>query len=353
MVLFGLSALYHSATGVYYFFDSEIPIAVFLGLHLLITDPSTSPRTAIGRTIFGVLYGSLVFALYGVLGWLGVPTFYDKLLCVPLLNLCVPAIDRLVRSNAFAALLPRRTGTWEPRHLNLAHMAVWVVFFIGMSSIGAVSDTHEGHYVPFWQQACEDDLVGACRNLLFMEFVYCDTGSGWACNELGVQFFEGVITDADRVRAAGYFDQSCQLGFAPACDNSVTLTVGAGVPRVGNPRLVDFQLLLELEDGKGPLPAMSALDLYSRGCDQGWLNGCANVAQLHLRGDGVPEDHAVAATWFERACDAGEPSSCANLGLMHRRDDGVNLDEERAAMLLEKACRLGLDQACLWLEEGN
>ena len=85
--LFGLSALYSTVTGVPYFVDSEIPPAVFLGLHLLVTDPSTSPRTPLGRAIFGVLYGLGVFALYALLGALGAPTFYDKLLCVPLLNL--------------------------------------------------------------------------------------------------------------------------------------------------------------------------------------------------------------------------------------------------------------------------
>ena len=37
--------------------DSYIPIAVFLGMHLLFTDPSTSPRTELGRIIFGVMYG--------------------------------------------------------------------------------------------------------------------------------------------------------------------------------------------------------------------------------------------------------------------------------------------------------
>ena len=94
--LFGLSALYSMLTGVPYFVDSEIPTAVFLGLHLLVTDPSTSPRTPLGRAVFGVLYGLGVFGLYALLTALGAPTFYDKLLCVPLLNLMVPSIDRLV-----------------------------------------------------------------------------------------------------------------------------------------------------------------------------------------------------------------------------------------------------------------
>ena len=71
--LFGLSALYWALTGTPYFLDSEIPTAVFLGLHLLVTDPSTSPRTPLGRTIFGILYGLGVFGLYALLGAMGAP----------------------------------------------------------------------------------------------------------------------------------------------------------------------------------------------------------------------------------------------------------------------------------------
>ena len=97
-VLFGLSALYAALTGVPYFIDSEIPTAVFLGLHLLVTDPSTSPRTPPGRVVFGGLYGLGVFGLYTLLGAAGAPTFYDKLLCVPLLNVSVRLIDRVVGS---------------------------------------------------------------------------------------------------------------------------------------------------------------------------------------------------------------------------------------------------------------
>jgi Na+-translocating ferredoxin:NAD+ oxidoreductase RnfD subunit len=45
--------------------------AVFLGLHLLVTDPSTSPRTPPGKLLFGVLYGLGVFVLYSLLGAVG------------------------------------------------------------------------------------------------------------------------------------------------------------------------------------------------------------------------------------------------------------------------------------------
>src|SRR4030095_1213206 len=89
--------VYHGLTGVYFFYDSYIPIAVFLGMHLLFTDPSTSPRTELGRIMFGVAYGLSTMLLYVILGRAGLPTFYDKLLQVALLNLSIKLIDRLPR----------------------------------------------------------------------------------------------------------------------------------------------------------------------------------------------------------------------------------------------------------------
>src|SRR5262249_44356277 len=47
--LFLLNLAYTAYTGVYYFVDSTIPIAVFLGLHLLVTDPATSPHRNAGK----------------------------------------------------------------------------------------------------------------------------------------------------------------------------------------------------------------------------------------------------------------------------------------------------------------
>ena len=92
--LFGLA--YVAATGTYFFVDSYVPIAVFLGMLLLFTDPSTSPRSDAGRLIFGALYGLSVVGLYALLTAAGLPTFYDKLLQVPLMNLSVRQIDRIV-----------------------------------------------------------------------------------------------------------------------------------------------------------------------------------------------------------------------------------------------------------------
>ena len=131
---------YTGATGLYYFVDSNIPIAVFLGLHLLVTDPATSPRKNFGKLLFGAMYGGLVWALYSVLGWMGAPTFYDKLLCVPPLNLLVS------RWTARAPPWKRVSGkmSWTPRQVNFAHMAVWIALFAVMITTGFVGGPASG-----------------------------------------------------------------------------------------------------------------------------------------------------------------------------------------------------------------
>ena len=95
-------------------------------MHLLFTDPSTSPRTELGRLIFGVLYGLSSVGLYQRLGAIGVPTFYDKLLQVPVLNLSVKLLDRLARSNVLRPFDPARIGrALAPRQRHVAYMSVW------------------------------------------------------------------------------------------------------------------------------------------------------------------------------------------------------------------------------------
>lgn len=128
-----LGLLYLGLTGNEIFIGSYIGIAVFLSMHLLFTDPSTTPRTELGRIIFGMLYGLCVMALLKLLEYNGIPAFYDKLLAVPILNLMILAIDRAARSPALKPFDPSALGRGlTPRQRNLAYIAIWTVFFIGM-----------------------------------------------------------------------------------------------------------------------------------------------------------------------------------------------------------------------------
>src|SRR3989337_3852246 len=135
-------------------------------MHLLFTDPSTAPATELGRMIFGALYGLSTIALYAVLGAAGLPTFYDKLLQVPVLNLSIMWIDRAARSRAFRWFDPAAFGrSLTPRQRNLAYMSMWAVVFAGMSAVQGGGDSHPGQWLPFWRQACQDGRAYACPYL--------------------------------------------------------------------------------------------------------------------------------------------------------------------------------------------
>jgi len=272
-VLFGLSGLYYALTGVPYFLDSEIPTAVFLGLHLLVTDPSTSPRTPPGKLVFGVLYGLGVFVLYSVLSAFGAPTFYDKLLCVPLLNLSVQWIDRVVQGLRDNKGLERiGLGVVPSRRANIAHMAVWIVFFGLMTLVGKTDGRHVGDSLPFWAQACADGRPTACDRLLLIESNYCADNSGWACNEIGVHYVAGRIANADPERALGFFARACELRFQAGCLN--VLNPSAAI--VANPRAFDLRLLLR--EGGQNLLEMPEPELYQRACEHGWGYACQSLA---------------------------------------------------------------------------
>jgi hypothetical protein len=229
--LFGLA--YYLSTGVYFFYDSYIPIAVFLGMHLLFTDPSTSPRTELGRIVFGTLYGLSTVALYQLLGTLGLPTFYDKLLQVPLLNLSIKAIDRFA-SWAHTLDPTALVRGWAPARRHLAYISIWALVFASMSAAGGVGDGHPGQWLPFWLQACAEGRPHACRYAANVQAGFCEQGSQWACT-------------------------AAQLAGPP----------GSERPR---PTLADYPIILR--GSKGPIRDRTPAELVALACREGWTYAC-------------------------------------------------------------------------------
>jgi hypothetical protein len=268
---FVFSAAYYAATGSYFFSDSHVPIAVFLGMHLLFTDPATSPRTELGRIVYGVLYGLSTVLLYSVLLRAGMPGFYDKLLQVPLLNLSAKLLDRLARSPLLQKIDPTRWSLMlAPRRRHLAYIGVWAVAFGAMSASGYLGDKHPGQWLPFWQKACAAGARSACEDAYFLEDGYCEDGSGWACNELGVLLAEHY---GNRRRAAMEFERACTLQFSAGCDNTGALAKG-DMFRRDAPTVADYRFILR--GSKGPFPDREPAQLYARACVQGWPGTCGN-----------------------------------------------------------------------------
>lgn len=273
---FGL--VYHAVTGIYFFYDSYIPISVFLGMHLLFCDPSTSPRTESGRIMFGALYGLSTVGLYQLLGSLGMPTFYDKLLQVPLLNLTIQGIDRVARSRWLRMLDPAALGrALAPRRRNLAYMSLWTLAFAAMSAAQGVGDSHPGQWLPFWRQACQDGRAYACPYLADLELGYCNQDSGWACNEAGLMDIALSRSGEDLRRldpagAATPFQSGCVLGFQLACRNLIILTRGGGNFTSAPPTLRDYPIILR--GAKGEIRDRRPEALYALACREGWTNVC-------------------------------------------------------------------------------
>ncbi len=265
------SRIYFAATGIYFFYDSYIPISVFLGMHLLFNDPSTSPRTELGRIFYGALYGLSAVGLYQLLGSAGVPTFYDKLLQVPLLNLSAKWIDRVAGQSVTLG----RSLTVRQR--NLAYMSIWAVIFTGMSVTQGVGDSHPGQWLPFWRQACMDGRAYACPYLADMELGFCNRGSGWACNEAGLMHIAlsrsgEDLRRADPAGAAEPLNRGCELGFEAACRNLKTLTTGTGSFASARPAIADYPIILQ--GSKGEIREREPAELYALACKEGWPDTC-------------------------------------------------------------------------------
>jgi hypothetical protein len=265
---FVFSAIYHAATGSYYFVDSHIPIAVFIGMTLLFTDPATSPRTLMGRLLYGALYGLTTVLLYDLLLSANTPGFYDKLLQVPLLNLSVKLLDRLGAS--LQAIDPSKwMSDWLPRRRHVAYMGVYATAFAAMSATGHLGDDHPGQWTPFWEQACAADKRDACLNLYLLNDGYCSDASAWACNEIGIMLAERYD---NRATAAAAFQRACTLQFAAACDNA-RVVARNGPLRRDAPTAADYRFILR--GSKGPIADLTPAKLYARACELGWPSACA------------------------------------------------------------------------------
>lgn len=289
--LISMGLVYYWYTGTYYFIFTNIPAPVFLGFHLLMTDPATSPRTSIGKFIFGALYGILTFITYGILESYGSLTVYDKLLPVPLINLSVRGIDWIARGGLLSRL-SEWTLSISPKALNLAHMGVWIAIFSWMLATGFIEGPQEGSDDKFWRKVVAESRPGAEHGLIEVLKWQTRVGSTSAWNELGGYYLQGKYLPKDPLSAARCFGQASKLGSLAGSANLV-------------------HQFLAVEGAKPGKAVLSALDHLERECANGAdgpiynLLGCA-----YEIGKGRPRDPAHARELFKKGCALGDKDSC-------------------------------------------
>lgn len=108
--------------------------------------------------------------------------------------------------------------------------------------------------------------------------------------------------------------------------------------------------MYRLGRGVGRDPARAA-GYYTRSCDAGYADSCADLGFMYLRGDGMASDDHRAFALFQEACDGGSALGCSNLGYMHENGRGVAPDIGRADTLYQQACDNGVAGACFNLAD--
>jgi hypothetical protein len=361
--LCALDLAYTGATGLYQFVDFNIHPAVFLGLHLLVTDPATSPRKNFGKVIFGAGYGVGVFLLYGWLDSHGMPSFYDKLLCVPFLNLTVRALDR--GSIALSAWLARRKwvvegklqslqalASWTPQKANFGFMGIWVGLFGVMTITGFLGGKHPGSDPAFWARACDAGKTQACHVFGRTLDVECQHDSARGCFALGTLLSEGKGVPRDPVGAARSFKHACDMGFDNACGSLIAMvkTDGDGVlsePCSRGDGASCFMLGSLYYGGQGVSRDLErSAALFQQSCTAGFARGCGQLGESYLFGEGVPKDMIKARQILDKACDARYGPACFNVGIIHRQGIETPKNEGLARARFQQGCDLGYRNAC-------
>ncbi len=369
VVMVGCNLLYTEWTGVYLFASSNLPAAAFLGLHLLMTDPSTSPRSNLGRLLFGAGYGLGYVVAFQILASLGAPELFAKLYPVPVLNCCVQWLDRRARSGWLGRLNGRWEGAMSPRAMNGVHMAAWSAVFAVLLGTGYLQGTHPGNSIEFWKRAVAERRHHAEQKLAMVagSQALASTDARLAAeafNELGILSMTGSVDPAaatTRHNSAGnWWAQAAARGSPFANENIVAHFLFHGRRRSDRDleqafRVVEQRaatpdgrraatlLALALETGSGlPANVGKALDLYRACGDEPFaLRGIARIGLA----PGSLVDLARVAPLLAVAATAGDGESCFYLAHMHAQGRSVQKDGAQAQSLLARAVALGFAPA--------
>jgi hypothetical protein len=352
--LYVLGLWYTGMTGDFQFIDSNIPVAVFLGLHLLTTDPATSPRRDLGKIIFGALYGAAVFGAYSGLKLIGAPEFYDKLLIVPPLNLSVRALDRFsdlvaAKFGSLTALLRKR-----PPLTNYAWMGVWVCLFATMTASGFLvkGKDHPGSKPEFWAHACQQGRSSSCATWVNVLKDRCEDGSAADCLSLGKVLDDGKFAKQDEARAGVMFGRACDSGVQQGCFSLIGFMQKGGNTVLasacdGGDGASCFIMGSLFSGGAGvPKDPALAFEMFQKSCDLGWWRACGRLGVSYLNGQGTAANPRLAIESFEKGCKGQNAASCLEAGQFYRSGKLGLKVEALARERFQQACQLGLQSAC-------
>lgn len=151
----------------------------------------------------------------------------------------------------------------------------------------------------------------------------CSHNVGFACGQLANMLWRHTTLAGGRARALGLAEKSCHLGFPAFC----------------------YLLGRFYEEGaEGPPAPDRAVEWFRTACNQGWPEGCAEVAWYGKKpGSGVSDEERV---WSQHeACKGGLMESCVDEALDALEPKATSCSE-LVAKHVAAACTAGVLDGC-------
>lgn len=142
-----------------------------------------------------------------------------------------------------------------------------------------------------------------------------------ACSFVAADYRHGRGVVANAAVGDAIEVDTCERGYAPACDNIADARFEAG-----------------------ELPAADRY--YTRACDLGLSSGCGSAGTVR-RTRGKGHDPRSALAMFQLGCKAGNPASCYGVGSAYESGVGVRRNRAKASAAYVRACDGGHAVACV------
>jgi TPR repeat protein len=220
---------------------------------------------------------------------------------------------------------------------------------------GFVEAPHPGNTVEFWQKAAGEKRPHAVGNLLLLINNFIDEdieklsqpagtldanerqnrlqSLGDLCNREGVIYAEGKLVPADPARAAHFFTRACEFGNSDGCANLA----------------IQYLLFNHAEAGAGVDKALASLEQNSGDLANTKGRYCYLVGYAYDTGRGHPENKTKARQFYQEGAMLGDLDACKNLARMQLDGEGGPSDHAAAALWLQKAVDAQDGPSCLLL----
>lgn len=198
----------------------------------------------------------------------------------------------------------------------------------------------------------------------------CDHDDDIGCYDLGIVYENGEGVKADYDKAVALYQQSCDLGSSSGCSaygkHLIKIATTASEAAQG------IQLIEQAcEDKNGQSCAklgflysegdafvtkdsIKAFAYFSKGCENGYSDGCFMQASAYEEGSGTARNVSKALTIYKDVCETvADGASCYNAGvILNGAYEEIPMNETEALKYFTIGCEKGNDEdACKEMNE--